>query len=147
MDKILQTINPVELKDGFIKSVDTQDKKLNHYRKTYYHLNKQKYREYYNANKERIKEYAKKYKKQNKKVKKKRENGFSIIHKPVVISFGFNKNEYQEAEGHKSLSQLLSLAQQVPFSHEVSVSSLQVVQQQAEEEQQQAEQQQQVLQP
>ena len=143
MDKLLQPINPLDLKDSFLKCVDTDEKKLNHYRKSYYHLNKQKYRDYYNANKERIKEYARQYKKQNKKAKKKRINGFSIVHKPVVVSFGFSKNECQLEAGHKSLSQLLLLAQQVPFSHEVSVSSLQVVQPQEGEEQPQAEAQQQ----
>ena len=57
---------------------------------------------------EQIKEYAKKYKKEKKKKKKPRVNGFSIVHKPVIISFGFKKTECPEEAEHKSLAQLLS---------------------------------------
>lgn len=98
-----------DLKKAFedIKSKDTAESKKKFYSKAYYQQNKAKYKKYYNDNKEHIKEYAKKYKKQKKK-KKPRVNGFSIVHKPVIISFGFKKTECQEEEEHKSLSQLLS---------------------------------------
>ena len=102
-----------DLKKAFedIKSKDTPEAKKKFYSKAYYQQNKAKYKKYYNENREHIKEYAKNYKKQNKK-KKPRVNGFSIVHKPVVISFGFKKTECQEEVVHKSLSQLLSQQQQ-----------------------------------
>jgi outer membrane protein OmpA-like peptidoglycan-associated protein len=98
-----------DLKKAFedIKSKDTPEAKKKFYSKAYYQQNKAKYKKYYNENKEQIKEYAKNYKKQKKK-KKPRVNGFSIVHKPVIVSFGFKKTECQEEEEHKSLSQLLS---------------------------------------
>jgi hypothetical protein len=98
-----------DLKKAFedIKSKDTEEAKKKHYSKAYYQQNKAKYKKYYNDNKEQIKEYAKNYKKQKKK-KKPRVNGFSIVHKPVIISFGFKKTECPEEVEHKSLAQLLS---------------------------------------
>jgi len=98
-----------DLKKAFedIKSKDTPEAKKKFYSKAYYQQNKAKYKKYYNENKEQIKEYAKNYKKQKKK-KKPRVNGFSIVHKTVIVSFGFKKTECQEEEEHKSLAQLLS---------------------------------------
>jgi len=98
-----------DLKKAFedIKSKDTEEAKKKHYSKAYYQQNKAKYKKYYNDNKDQIKEYAKNYKKQKKK-KKPRVNGFSIVHKPVIISFGFKKTECPEEVEHKSLAQLLS---------------------------------------
>ena len=112
MIKVIENLaqhKPEDLKKAFedIKSKDTPEAKKKFYSKAYYHQNKAKYKKYYNENKEHIKEYAKKYKKEKKK-KKPRVNGFSIVHKPVIISFGFKKTEFPEEAEHKSLSQLLS---------------------------------------
>lgn len=98
-----------DLKKAFddIKSKDTAEAKKKFYSKAYYQQNKAKYKQYYNENKEKIKTYAKNYKKQKKK-KKPRVNGFSIVHKPVIISFGFKKIECQEEAEHIPLSQLFS---------------------------------------
>ena len=113
MIKVIENLaqhKPEDLKKAFedIKSKDTPEAKKKFYSKAYYQQNKAKYKKYYNDNKEHIKEYAKNYKKQNKKKKKPRVNGFSIVHKPVIISFGFKKTEFPEEAEHKSLSQLLS---------------------------------------
>jgi hypothetical protein len=112
MIKVIENLaqhKPEDLKKAFedIKSKDTPEAKKKFYSKAYYQQNKAKYKKYYNENKEHIKEYAKNYKKQNKK-KKPRVNGFSIVHKPVIISFGFKKTEFQEEAEHKSLAQLFS---------------------------------------
>lgn len=102
--------NTEDLKKAFdtIKAQDDDKAKRKYYSKAYYQQNKERYKKYYNENKDAIKEYAKQYKKQNKK-KKTKPYMFSIVHKPVIITFGSKKIEGQEQEvDNKLFSQLFS---------------------------------------
>jgi hypothetical protein len=144
-------INQKTLKEQFekIQQLDTKTAKKQHYTKSYYYKNKERYRKYYQDNKEAIKEYVKNYKQKKVKTIAKKQ-GMTIRHGTFLVSFDVgiiqNKSSVLELDKQSSLLQLF-FRQPVPSAlsedeassaPSLSQEQQQLVQAQAQEQQAQA---------